>query len=402
MRKRKKGMKYKKRKGKPKCDECGKELKSWRTLEMHKQAIHTNDVERKFSCSFCTYAAKTLATLKTHEKYTHIETQRYQCDKCEYKAASKHNMERHKKTHLVEKSYQCGHCSKLSVSQEGLKRHLKRNHNIPTHEDVDMKGIKPSIKLCPDCGKEFGNVTMKDRAKYNSHMLTHRLERFTCECEPNWKSNYEKERHMKIAHMGFKECPHCRDAFKNKDSLEKHISHFHSESAENLVCHVCGIPVKNIQMRQVHMRREHDESILKCVECGKDFHGKFRLDRHIGDVHKPPTQCPDCGEFFNNLRKHRRNVHMEDKDKTFQCNMCGKGFVYRRKLEFHKMSVHIKARPYVCRYSCTLIGDGCNMSYNEESNRNAHEKKKHGGLFTKIVPVVDFKIVPIQELPIVQ
>ena len=38
------------------------------------------------------------------------------------------------------------------------------------------------------------------------------------------------------------------------------------------------------------------------------------------------------------------------------------------------MNVHIRSRPYNCRY-------GCNMAYNDVSNRNSHEKKKHGGLF---------------------
>ena len=39
------------------------------------------------------------------------------------------------------------------------------------------------------------------------------------------------------------------------------------------------------------------------------------------------------------------------------------------------MSVHLKLRPYKCRY-------GCDDSYNDYHNRNSHEKKKHGKLFT--------------------
>ena len=46
-----------------------------------------------------------------------------------------------------------------------------------------------------------------------------------------------------------------------------------------------------------------------------------------------------------------------------------------KQLEIHRMNVHLKLRPHKCRY-------GCDISYNDTSNRNAHEKKTHGKLFT--------------------
>ena len=59
----------------------------------------------------------------------------------------------------------------------------------------------------------------------------------------------------------------------------------------------------------------------------------------------------------------------------FQCPDCGKGFWGQKDLESHQMNIHLKLRPYRCRY-------GCKDSYNDTSNRNSHEKKKHGKLFT--------------------
>ena len=35
------------------------------------------------------------------------------------------------------------------------------------------------------------------------------------------------------------------------------------------------------------------------------------------------------------------------------------------------MSVHLKLRPFKCRY-------GCEFGYNDQANRNSHERKKHG------------------------
>ena len=69
-----------------------------------------------------------------------------------------------------------------------------------------------------------------------------------------------------------------------------------------------------------------------------------------------------------------RTIHTLDKDKSFQCTDCGKGFALKKCLHKHTMNVHLKLRPYKCRY-------GCEFAYNDSSNRNAHERKTHGKLF---------------------
>ena len=45
-------------------------------------------------------------------------------------------------------------------------------------------------------------------------------------------------------------------------------------------------------------------------------------------------------------------------------------------MENHRMNMHIKAQPHQCRY-------GCENSYNDVSNRNAHERRRHGEIFSK-------------------
>ena len=68
------------------------------------------------------------------------------------------------------------------------------------------------------------------------------------------------------------------------------------------------------------------------------------------------------------------SVHTKDEEKEFQCDQCDKGFITKKYLERHKISVHLKTKPYNCRY-------GCVFSYNDMANRNAHERKTHGSLF---------------------
>ena len=70
-----------------------------------------------------------------------------------------------------------------------------------------------------------------------------------------------------------------------------------------------------------------------------------------------------------------KTTHTPDDQKKHQCQDCGKGFISKNGLKEHRMNVHLKLRPYKCRY-------GCEFAYNDRANRNCHEKKKHGQVFT--------------------
>ena len=101
---------------------------------------------------------------------------------------------------------------------------------------------------------------------------------------------------------------------------------------------------------------------------------------HIESQHvnkKLPTPCPECGAKVVNLESHIRHVHTPDDQKKFQCKNCGKGFDHMKNLDQHMMNMHLKLKPYNCRY-------GCEISYNDKSNRNHHERKQHGKLFISI------------------
>ena len=101
------------------------------------------------------------------------------------------------------------------------------------------------------------------------------------------------------------------------------------------------------------------------------------LNQHMKRVHRP-SPCQVCGKIVKNMKQHISTLHKDDSEKKFRCDSCGKGFPGNAQLQSHKMSVHIKSRPYQCRYG------GCENipGYNDTSNRNSHEKKKHGKLFS--------------------
>ena len=47
------------------------------------------------------------------------------------------------------------------------------------------------------------------------------------------------------------------------------------------------------------------------------------------------------------------------------------------KFESHKMSVHTKARPFVCRF-------GCGAASSDKGNRKKHEITKHRKVFAEV------------------
>jgi KRAB domain-containing zinc finger protein len=95
---------------------------------------------------------------------------------------------------------------------------------------------------------------------------------------------------------------------------------------------------------------------------------------HRKNSHKTKTSCEQCGGMFTQIDLHMKTMHILDNEKKYPCTECGKGFALKFHLKNHAMNMHIKSQPYQCRY-------GCVNSYNDQTNRIAHEKRKHGQVY---------------------
>ena len=255
--------------------------------------------------------------------------------------------------------------------------------NRKPHKEISQKAL-----LCPECGQEFNQAKKYDRIiTFTNHMRKHQVNKFSCDCpevpkllihpalsSPGELLNFgsiflQKERHMREHHMGWFGCKQCLQSFDAQNKLDTHVK-THDTS---FVCVQCGFETNSKSNLLYHTYKEHDTVQVTCPDCNKVYENAQTLRKHERKVHREKS-CDICGAVVKNLKGHMEAIHSKDSDKKAQCLDCGKGFIDKTKLKNHQMNVHIKSNPFKCRY-------GCDMGYNDASNRNSHEKKLHGGLY---------------------
>ncbi|TRY67111.1 hypothetical protein TCAL_05878 [Tigriopus californicus] len=223
-------------------------------------------------------------------------------------------------------------------------------------------------KQCPECGQVFPHLTPAQQAKYKLHKDRHEVENFQCDCDEVFGDDTKKKRHILIKHSNglYVQCSQC--VFIGVLSeLSAHEIEYH----RSFICDICGKVLPTKSSASSHYRDLHKP--YQCETCYKEFIGYRYFNVHSRS-HMDPWTCQHCSSVFkakSMLDKHLLRMHTNDNEKPFQCNLCGKGFIYQRALDAHSMNAHIKSRPWACRY-------GCGSSYNDTSNRNHHERKKHG------------------------
>jgi len=123
--------------------------------------------------------------------------------------------------------------------------------------------------------------------------------------------------------------------------------------------HPCGI-LSNCQqnMEKIKARRTK----VPCEQCGKEIRISS-MGLHLARHASPKATCSMCGK---------------------QIQIAVTSWLNNQ----HRINVHLRNRPFLCRY-------GCDFRYNDSSNRNSHERKKHGGLFNKQI-VSSVSVIPTE------
>ena len=386
-----------------KCDICFKECKGKKSMEDHMRThnqLQCNGCHQYFKeKSFKSHQLRCLIVppleeiikiecpmeqtlgLKRHMN-THVslkdpevtrEKKYYQCNLCQYKTERSNNIKKHMAVHRkpkVIRETKCDDCGIDFTRHHGWKRHREggcKKSKVIMLDSEEGKGKKFKCKECDyisdmpaDVRRHYDTVHSKDCS-------------FPCQyCGNIFYSRIALSSHIKRMHEipeGHTKCKKCRKIIPETD-LSNH-------ECEKFVCNVCGNVFYSLSNLQSHkMVHELPEEKHFCNICGKGFPVMNRLSSHMKNVHSEKLPCPHCDKYFavKYLETHIKLVH-DPTSLEFKCEICGRGFNHKVHLDKHTMNVHLKLQPYKCRY-------GCDIGYNDISNRNSHEKKKHGKLFT--------------------
>ena len=88
---------------------------------------------------------------------------------------------------------------------------------------------------------------------------------------------------------------------------------------------------------------ENKNKSFQCEMCGSSFVEKNKMKAHIATVHegKKAFECDICASTFarrSSLNQHIATVHEEKK--AFQCELCHKEYTDKRNLKYHVTSIH--------------------------------------------------------------
>ena len=362
--------------GLSKCFWCIFETDNLIDLQLHTKNVHPdrlNTFNRAFgykifgelNCQFCGFNWKTLPQLKRHVEMTHPEKRKefsalknHDCLICRHKSFNNNERINHElRVHGIKhKPHSCQLCREVHKNKE--------QNALLSHMAFHRTG-KTKPYTCEVCGLSF---SLEHRHK--EHLLKHRIGDFLCtDCGSTFKSDHDMERHK-----AFGTCisdVSLAPKRKHKFTPRKIVK---LEPDGNYICDNCGefFTVSVKYKRHIAKCGMKEEDMFACQHCGRKFHTKTALKKHL-EVHAEPTiPCPHCDKKFRSERhrdRHMTGQHLLDSEKPFQCIDCGKGFMSEGQLQDHT-NVHTGAKPYQCRH--------CPTMFQNKSNRQAHEKKVHG------------------------
>ena len=211
--------------------------------------------------------------------------------------------------------------------------------------------------------------------------------------------NHYREKHQSKVHM--LKCHECPRVLENDEERDQHIKQIHER--HQMKCTQCeyktpvGLTNREAKARldshvfSKHIKEKRNVSLerplLKCHENDCNYattKSKGHLDQHYKRKHVL-KKCPECGVEVKILYAHMQKKHKQDFELTIRCDQCGKGFTQQNYLTRHVAIVH-QGKRFHCRYpDCVKKA----QPYRDSSNRDAHERVKHGGSFTKYQAAVE-------------
>uniref|UniRef100_A0A8B9ZHA9 PR domain zinc finger protein 10 n=1 Tax=Anas platyrhynchos TaxID=8839 RepID=A0A8B9ZHA9_ANAPL len=164
-------------------------------------------------------------------------------------------------------------------------------------------------------------------------------------------------------------CLQCGKAFREKDKLDQHLRFHGREGNCPLTCDICNKGFINSGALESHMKFHMDQKTYSCIFCPESFDRLDLLKDHVAiHVTDGYFNCPTCKKRFPDfiqVKKHVRSFHSE---KIYQCTECDKAFCRPDKLRLHMLR-HSDRKDFLC--------STCGKQFKRKDKLREHMQRMH-------------------------
>uniref|UniRef100_G1SKB0 PR domain zinc finger protein 10 n=1 Tax=Oryctolagus cuniculus TaxID=9986 RepID=G1SKB0_RABIT len=164
-------------------------------------------------------------------------------------------------------------------------------------------------------------------------------------------------------------CLQCGKAFREKDKLDQHLRFHGREGNCPLTCDLCNKGFISSASLESHMKLHSDQKTYSCIFCPDSFDRLDLLKDHVAiHINDGYFTCPTCKKRFPDfiqVKKHVRSFHSE---KIYQCTECDKAFCRPDKLRLHMLR-HSDRKDFLC--------STCGKQFKRKDKLREHMQRMH-------------------------